>query len=208
MKKWTIWAALVAVAFGFSDKISPDPNDLYIQNLNENQARLKARQALKRSLPKSSALSPRSSVNPENDYNREFERFSEEEEKNKLYYRNIIKQRSKRDPGTYHFSTVRKSSDTKKAGVVVKSGHHREVYNYTEVKGVVASSFKKMSGEDEENAGVLVKKGAKVDRITNFVEVRNSRIGSELNTGVKVEDPEAPEEVTNDVTLENSHIGE
>ena len=129
---------------------------------------------------------------------------------NKLFYKNIIKERSKLSPKKYKYSVVRSKRDlNENVGVIVDKKHRvNEVYNYTEVKHVFESPFYRGNENDNvRNVGVVVEKGKKVRKIVNIVDVKNTNLKSNLNMGIKIKSHKITGSFKNDVKIQNSRIG-
>lgn len=199
-------AGFITISLAFSENIGPKPNSLYYETQNKNRANYKASRSLKSSTTNIPSYNQSAKMYGK-DFNEDFDSFSKQKKVNRLYNRNIIKQRAKKDPDKYKFQTIRNKKDLEKAGIEINGKKRvKEIYNYTEVKNVISNSFG--SKKKEKNIGVLVGKKAKVKKVVNFVDVKNSDIDSSLNMGIKVKSNKIPSKITNSVTLENSEIGE
>ncbi|SMC08779.1 hypothetical protein [Nitratiruptor tergarcus] len=139
-------------------------------------------------------------------FNDEFENFGKDKKINKLYYRNMIKQRAKRNPKKYKFKIIRKRSDLQKVGVEVKDKKRvREVYNYTEIKNITSTS---LHDNKEKNVGVVIDKKAKLRKVVNIVDIKNVHTNEKLNSGVEIKSKKLPSKIINSVQIKNSKIGE
>ncbi len=126
-----------------------------------------------------------------------------------LYYKNMIKNRSKIHPESYNYAVIRKKSDLYKVkNSKFKPNKSKKVYNYVEIKNVKQNIFNRSVNNIGLNLNSTNKR-----KIVNIVKIKNSSINGNSQLGVKIKTKKNKKfvlrntKIDNRVTLKDSDIG-
>jgi len=116
-----------------------------------------------------------------------------------VYYKNMIKNRSKIHPENYNYAIVRKKSDLKHVkNRKFNPNSKKRVYNYVEIRNVKQSIF----GRSTNNIGLNLN-SEKKNRVVNIVKVKNSSINSNAQLGIKVKKSKYKKIKLNNLSINN-----
>ncbi len=127
-----------------------------------------------------------------------------------VYFKTMIKNRSKIHPESYNYAVVRKKSDIKYIkNKKFNPNKSKRVYNYVEINGVKQNIFNRSAN----NIGLNLNTSRK-NKIVNIVKVKNSSLNSNAQLGIKIKTDNRRKKIiignskiVNNVKIKKSFVG-